>query len=969
MSFFNSIFSTAAPTQTGLQTVEKLCDRLEHSTLLEDRRNAVRSLKSLAKEYQADVGRLGLHLLLHVLENDSTDADITRFALETLIALCTSKPSQAANTTAAGAPADDDLGLRFTEAFIQMNDTVSLLLSLLAENDFYVRYTTVQLLTLLLTNRSDQLQNCILAAPMGISRLMDLLKDSRESIRNEALLLLVQLTRSNQAIQKIVTFENAFELLLDIMEEEGFAEGGIIVQDCLHLMSNLLRKNVTNQNYFRETSCVPRLVPFLRSLSPSHASASAPPAASHHNNGSSHHHHQHQHHGHEGHGHSHDGDDDHESHGHSHAGGHGGGDAQTPQPAHWTEQKTANAVLGLQLIRILVPPNNTSIVITQKTMLQHGIIALLAEIALFEDLPPRVKCEALSTAAEVIRGLPASQDAFAQCRVSVNGAIVATPLALLFAMLEPRRAFAERSAALYLFQSLVLNNEDMQTAVASTLPGNSIPFMPARAAAGRGQSSALGSGIHPSSSSNNLIATAGLGSGGVTLVAHVQGAGELLANGLFNAQDPLANWLCSIALGSVITNSTVAKDMALSSHISARLGEKPLSLMSQCTNAMTQVSGTGALSRSSVSSPSAASSDPSSTPRTLVGLLRLLCSWLADSPAAVRTFLHSTYNLPFLVELLEQHHSTSTGAVSVVIQGMAALLLGLCFAHNDVAESTFNRASIRLTIQNRINLETFNGYIANLGRCEYFTKAASNTSFSSTKPGDVWFDYEFTVLFKRASVAIERALDPAYEHLQTLPQAPSAPQGYALPYQNFGQNPGVASSPQQQGQPSPMPPQQQPQQQHQQQQQQYQQPLTPVQQSTQQPYSPTPQASAQVADHSADHALVLQNFKDLIRKQDSEIAQLRAAVSQRDSEIATLTTQVQASKQSTPTLPSQGEVSALQTLTTLQQEHDSLKADHEALLGILAEYDDTKAKYRQRILDLGGEVTDEEEEDDGESEQ
>lgn len=63
----------------------------------------------------------------------------------------------------------------------------------------------------------------------------------------EGLLLLISLTESNADLQKIVAFENAFERLLAIIDEEGAISGGIIVQDCLQLVQNLLRYNVSNQ--------------------------------------------------------------------------------------------------------------------------------------------------------------------------------------------------------------------------------------------------------------------------------------------------------------------------------------------------------------------------------------------------------------------------------------------------------------------------------------------------------------------------------------------------------------------------------------------------------------------------------------------------------------------------------------------------------------------------------------------------
>ena len=53
---------------------------------------------------------------------------------------------------------------------------------------------------------------------MGVSRLMDVLVDAREVLRNDALLLLIQLTKGHANLQKIVAFENAFDKLCDIME-------------------------------------------------------------------------------------------------------------------------------------------------------------------------------------------------------------------------------------------------------------------------------------------------------------------------------------------------------------------------------------------------------------------------------------------------------------------------------------------------------------------------------------------------------------------------------------------------------------------------------------------------------------------------------------------------------------------------------------------------------------------------------
>lgn len=60
------------------------------------------------------------------------------------------------------------------------------------------------------------------------------------------------MTKGNANIQKIVAFENAFDRIFDVIEQEGNADGGIVVEDCLLLMLNLLRGNVSNQNFFKE---------------------------------------------------------------------------------------------------------------------------------------------------------------------------------------------------------------------------------------------------------------------------------------------------------------------------------------------------------------------------------------------------------------------------------------------------------------------------------------------------------------------------------------------------------------------------------------------------------------------------------------------------------------------------------------------------------------------------------------------
>lgn len=81
----------------------------------------------------------------------------------------------------------------------------------------------------------------------------------------EGLLLLRELTKVNQEIGKIVAFAGtvlipgivlahtpgAFEFLMDIIQEEGMGNGGIVVADSIQVICNLLKDNNLNCVHFR----------------------------------------------------------------------------------------------------------------------------------------------------------------------------------------------------------------------------------------------------------------------------------------------------------------------------------------------------------------------------------------------------------------------------------------------------------------------------------------------------------------------------------------------------------------------------------------------------------------------------------------------------------------------------------------------------------------------------------------------
>ncbi|XP_047434537.1 general vesicular transport factor p115 isoform X6 [Mugil cephalus] len=417
MNFFRGVIGgqAAGPQPSGSETIQKLCDRVASSTLLEDRRDAVRALKSLSKKYRMEVGTQAMDHLINILQTDRSDSEILGYALDTLYNIICNDEEEEQDENAQKQA--DDLGAQFTDTFIQDPEHITLLLTLLEEFDFHVRWPAVKLLTALLKNQGVQVQGIILVSPMGVSRLMDLLADSREVIRNDGLLLLQQLTKGNAAIQKIVAFENAFERLLDIITEEGSSDGGIVVEDCLLLLLNLLKNNSSNQNFFKEGSYIQRMKPWFEV-----------------------------------------GDDN----------------------SGWSAQKVTNLHLMLQLVRVMVSPVNSPGATSscQKSMYQCGLLQQLCTILMATGVPADILTETINTVSEVIRGSQVNQDYFASVNAPSNPPRPAI-VVLLMSMVNERQPFVLRCAVLYCFQCFLYKNQKGQgeivaTLLPSTIDANSI---------------------------------------------------------------------------------------------------------------------------------------------------------------------------------------------------------------------------------------------------------------------------------------------------------------------------------------------------------------------------------------------------------------------------------------------------------------------------------------------------------------
>ncbi|XP_035281668.1 general vesicular transport factor p115 isoform X2 [Anguilla anguilla] len=633
MNFLRGVMGgqPAGPQQSGAETIQKLCDRVASSTLLEDRRDAVRALKSLSKKYRLEVGTQAMGHLIHVLQTDSSDSEIIGYALDTLYNVISNDEEEEQEENSQKEA--EDLGSQLTDALINEQENITLILRLLEEFDFHVRWPGVKLITALLKKRCGPVQGIILVSPMGVSRLMDLLADSREIIRNDALLLLQQLTKGNAAIQKIVAFENAFERLLDIISEEGSSDGGIVVEDCLLLLLSLLKNNSSNQNFYKEGSYVQRMKPWFEVR-----------------------------------------DDN----------------------SGWSAQKVTNLHRMLQLVRVMVSPVNSPGAISscQKAMHHCGLLQQLCAILMATGVPADILTETINTVSEVIRGSQDNQDYFASVNAPSNPPRPAI-VVLLMSMVNERQPFVLRCAVLYCFQSFLYRNHKGQEEVVSTL---------------------LPSTIEASS---------------IT-------AGQLLCGGLFSS-DSLSNWCAAVALSHALLDNPAQKEQLLRVQLATSAGTPPISLLQQCTNILSQ--GDKIERRGS-------------KVQTRVGLLILLCSWISSCPIAVTHFLHNHQNVSYLTGQISENQ----GEDERLVQGLCALLLGICICYNDNSLENHTKEKLKQLIEKRIGKENFVEKLSFISKQEQYSRAAHQPQPTGPTPEHMLFDHQFTKLVKELEGVVTKSV-------------------------------------------------------------------------------------------------------------------------------------------------------------------------------------------------------------------
>jgi len=215
------------------------------------------------------------------------------------------------------------------------------------------------------------LQECILSAPLGVSRLVGVLDDTRDAVRNAGLVLLVDLTSgANEDLRKIVAFEDVFGRIFSLIQTEGgLVEAGITAQDCLSLLANLIKGSPSNQTMFRESGCVTQLSRLLAEAFP----------------------------------------------------------PSEPESVFAAQARERAAWGLLQLLGLFLEAGETSTAQNQAAFFRAGAAQVLSDLGFSAELPTPIRVLALKGVASLIASNPPLQEAFAASTVETPSENAGTP--------------------------------------------------------------------------------------------------------------------------------------------------------------------------------------------------------------------------------------------------------------------------------------------------------------------------------------------------------------------------------------------------------------------------------------------------------------------------------------------------------------------------------------------------------------
>ncbi|TMS38604.1 hypothetical protein L596_005294 [Steinernema carpocapsae] len=631
-------------TQDGADIVDKMIERIITSDIFEDRRDALRTLKSVTKQMRTYVAKSGVPLFLAILENEDSN-ELLVLTLDILQIVL-------GDTEEAGEN-EDELGDRFAEVIIEQPNFIGSLLGLVEISEFSLRKSLIQLFTSLLRYRGSEVQSAIYKDPMGIGKFVDLLIDQREAIRNSAVLMMGELSKANSEIQQLLAYHNVFAILFDIIGMELY--DSIVIEDCLFVMLNLLRKNTANQQLFRETQFVQRVAVLYHSFMNLEVEENEYDATN----------------------------------------------------GEWPKQKIANVIFILQVIRSLISPadNVASLVHAAQKMIYHtGILGELCKVLCDErNVSMEVLTETVVAVAEAIRGNYTNQEYFAKTNIIYNGGQSNSYLiVLLRSMAADNQPLKLRCAVFYCFICYLHGNTFGKIKAVETLT----------------TATSLSSVPDP----------------------RAETVGQWLLNAVLSTES-LQIWFGSVSVMHSLIEQDDLKNKLLGVKLTVSAGGTSLS-STLLTHIASQLISYG-----------------NRRPQARAAILMLLCVWTYNCPAAISELLSRDENVNYLTTQINESGADGTDNENQVVRGLIAFLLGIClqFQNRENGDSKNNLWDL---IERRVGRETLAERMDGVSKSEQYVRAAQRPQPYVKSHTELLLDYQFTKLFKSLEGSLTSMLQP-----------------------------------------------------------------------------------------------------------------------------------------------------------------------------------------------------------------
>lgn len=212
-----------------------------------------------------------------------------------------------------------------------------------------------------------------------------------------------------------------------------------------------------------------------------------------------------------------------------------------------------------------------------------------------------------------------------------------------------------------------------------------------------------------------------------------------------NASEPYRQWFAAVIAFQLLHENAPAKARALElSEGDSEKGEEVVTSIQTITAHLISGMGRG------------------DDPRSLVGYMMLLLSWLFEDLDAINDFLAEGSNVQGLIQAASQPPS----AEAELVQGLSAMLLGVAYEFS-TKDSPIPRTKLHSILTSRLGRDKYMDRLKRLRghpliRDFEVTSQKSDPSSPNGLP-DVYFDTDFVEFFKDNYSRIARAIDRAPE--------------------------------------------------------------------------------------------------------------------------------------------------------------------------------------------------------------